>query len=212
MLPTPATLSPPLSDHTTVATLPLFSVAVKRCAAEPRRLVQLQPVQLVSICEVSGEIEKTLFAGVAVRHSHRTRSSPKQPKLARPAHRTCVRLAQPCLSARETEVIHPSYFAPHWSNRFHLKQSGSESPTAKLSNLKVIARAARQPPQRRENCGSEFKPGHLLKQITPGGYSLDRGVTRQPVSNPTIRATLWERGRNRLRLDGFSCSSGSRPV
>ena len=66
MEPSPLFESPPESDQVTGAASPLGRVAVNFSTDVPFELVVLQPVQLVSIETVPGEMLKLAFEGVAV--------------------------------------------------------------------------------------------------------------------------------------------------
>ncbi len=58
MVPGPELASPPETDHVTLAAVPLESAAVNCSTAVFEELFVLQPVQLVSIAAVPGEIDK----------------------------------------------------------------------------------------------------------------------------------------------------------
>src|SRR5208283_677557 len=66
IVPGPLFPSPPLTDHNTAAAPPLLSVAVNCSTDAPLALVELQPVQLVSIISVPGEMEKLALLESAV--------------------------------------------------------------------------------------------------------------------------------------------------
>src|ERR1039458_697340 len=66
MLPGPLSASPPKTDQATAAAPPVERVAVNCSTDVPCALAALQPVQLVSMEPVPGEMEKVEFEGSAV--------------------------------------------------------------------------------------------------------------------------------------------------
>src|SRR5271165_1061924 len=66
MVPGPLFASPPDTDQVTAALPPPVSVAVNCSTDEPRELVVLQPVQLVSMALAPGVITKASLEGAAV--------------------------------------------------------------------------------------------------------------------------------------------------
>jgi hypothetical protein len=66
MLPGPLLASPPETDQVTLAAPPPVSVAENCSTDAPLALLALQPVQLVSMEPVPGEMEKVEFEGSAV--------------------------------------------------------------------------------------------------------------------------------------------------
>jgi hypothetical protein len=66
MVPGPLFASPPVTDQVTSALPPPVSVAVNCSTEEPRELVVLQPVQLVSMALAPGLIAKASLEGAAV--------------------------------------------------------------------------------------------------------------------------------------------------
>lgn len=65
IVPAPLVESPPLTDHVTEAAVPLACLAENCSAALPEELVELQPVQLVSMEIVEGETLKPAVNAVA---------------------------------------------------------------------------------------------------------------------------------------------------
>jgi hypothetical protein len=98
--PGPAFASPPDTDQLTLAAAPELVVAVNCSTGVPEELLELQPVQLVSIEPVFGETENSPFEEVVV-------APPPQPATIRKAGITDTARTRPGQDWRDDANLRP---------------------------------------------------------------------------------------------------------
>src|SRR5271157_554575 len=178
MLPGPLSVSPPETDQVTPAAPPLERVAVNCSTDAPCELAILQPVQLVSMAPVPGEMEKLAFEGFADTPPppHPAINSSAGAKSIDKFRKYRLRMVYALVSIGRR--LHPRIEEKHAGCRVPRISSAAADETWEM-NLRSITgssparssrcrRSSRGWPGRRRTCRCGLRSGSTCGSIPPG--------------------------------------------